>query len=45
MALEELPQFLREKWWLYVDDKDEDWPDIIMFEKWLSGIAFVHEGF
>ena len=30
---------------LNVDDKDEDWPDLIMFEKWLSRIAFVHEGF
>ena len=31
--------------WFYVDDKNEDWPDLIMFEKWLSRIAFVHEGF
>ena len=40
-----LPQVLKEKWWFYVDDKDEDWPDLIKFEKWLSRIAFVHEMF
>ena len=45
MAVDKLPQVLKEKWWFYVDDKDEDWPDLIMFEKWLSRIAFVHEGF
>ena len=45
MAVDKLPQVLKEKWWSYVDDKDKDWPDLIMFEKWLSRIAFVHEGF
>ena len=45
MAVDKLPQVLKEKWWFYVDDKDEDWPDLIMFEKWLSRIAFVHKGF
>ena len=45
MAVDKLPQVLKEKWWFYVDDKDEDWPDLILFEKWLSRIAFVHEGF
>ena len=45
MAVDELPQVLKEKWWFYVNDKDEHWPDLIMFEKWLSSIAFVHEGF
>ena len=45
MALDKLPQVLKEKWWFYVDDKDEDWLELIMFEKWLSRIAFVHEGF
>ena len=45
MAVDKLPQVLKEKWWFYVDDKDEDSPDLIMFEKWLSRIAFVHEGF
>ena len=43
-AVDKLPQVLKEKWF-YVDQKDEDWPDLIMFEKWLSRIAFVHEGF
>ena len=33
MAVDKLPQVLKEKWWSYVDDKDEDWPDLIMFEK------------
>ena len=45
MAVDKLPQVLKEKWWLYVDERDEDWPDLIMFEKWLSRLAFVHEGF
>ena len=45
LAVDKLPQVLKEKWWFYVDDTDEDWPDLIMFEKWLSKIAFVHEGF
>ena len=42
MAVDNLPQVLKEKWWFYVDDKNED---LILFEKWLSRIAFVHEGF
>ena len=45
MAVDKLPQVLKEKRWFYVDDKDENGPDLIMFEKWLSRIAFVHEGF
>ena len=45
MAVDKLPQVLKEKWWFYVDDKDEDWPDLIRFEKWLTPMAFVHEGF
>ena len=45
MAVDKLPQVLKEKWWFYVDDKEEDWPDLIMFEKWLFRMAFVHEGF
>ena len=45
MAVDKVPQVLKEKWWFYIDDKDDDWPDLIMFEKWLSMIAFVHEGF
>ena len=45
MAADEIPQILKKKLWFYVHDKDEDWPDLIMCEKWLSRIAFVHEGF
>ena len=45
MAVDKLPQVLKAKWWFYVDDKDEDWPDLIKFGKWLSRMAFVHEGF
>ena len=25
--------------------KNKDWPDLIMFEKWPSRMAFLHEGF
>ena len=45
MAVDKLPRVLKKKWLFYVADKDESWPDLIMFEKWLYGIAFVHEGF
>ena len=45
MAVDKLPQVPKEKWWFYVDDRDEDWPDLIMFERCLSQMAFVHEGF
>ena len=45
MAVDNLPQVLKEKWWFHDDDKDEDWPDLIIFEMLLSKIAFVHEGF
>ena len=44
-AVDNLPKVLKEKWWFYVDNKDKDWPDLIMFEKWLSRMAFMHEGF
>ena len=45
MAVDGLLQVLEEKRWFYVDDKDEDWLDLVMFEKWLSRIAFVHKDF
>ena len=45
LAFDKLPQFLEEKWWFCVDDIDEDRPDLIMFEKWRSRMAFVDEGF
>ena len=32
MAVDKLPQVHKEKLWFYVDDKDEDWPDLIIFE-------------
>ena len=44
MAVDELPQVLNQKWWFYVDEK-KNCPDFIIFEKWLSRIVFVHEGF
>ena len=44
MAVDKQPQVFKEKWWFYFDDKHEDWLDFIMFEKWLSRIAFLHEG-
>ena len=45
MAVDKLPHVLKENCWFYADDKDEDWPDLIMFERWLFRIAFVNEGF
>ena len=30
MAVDKLPQILKEKWCFYVDAKDEDWSDLIM---------------
>ena len=45
MIVDKIPQFIKENWWFYIDDKDEDWPDLILFEKWLSGTEFLHEEF
>ena len=45
MAVDKLPQVLKDKCFFCVGDKDEDWPDLIMFKKWLSRMAFEHEGF
>ena len=45
IAVDKLPQLPKENWWFYLDDKDEDWPDVIMFEKWLLRMAFAHGGF
>ena len=42
MTVDKQPQVLKEMWWFYDDDKDEDWPDLSMSEKKLSKIAFVH---
>ena len=30
ISVDKLPQAIKEKWWLYVDDKDEDWPDLFV---------------
>ena len=38
VAVDNLPQVLKEKCWSYVDDKDEDWPDLLVFKKLLSRI-------
>ena len=37
MAVDKLPQVLKGKWWFYVDNKDENWPDLIMFESGYLG--------
>ena len=31
MAVDKLPQVLKKKCWFYVDDKDEDWSELITF--------------
>ena len=45
LAVDKLPQVPKKKWWFYVDDKDEDWPGLIMFENRLSKMEFVHGKF
>ena len=37
MAVDKLPQNTKEKWGFCIDDKDKDWPDLIMLEKWQLG--------
>ena len=37
MVVDKLPQVLKAKWWFYIDDKDEDWPDLIMFKSGYLG--------
>ena len=32
ITMNNLPQVLTDKWWFWFDDRDEDWPDLIMFE-------------
>ena len=36
MAVDKLTQIVKEKWWFYVDNKEDYCPDLIMFEKLLS---------
>ena len=44
IAIEKLPPNLKEKWWFYVDESNEDRPDPCLLENWLSRMAFVYEG-
>ena len=44
MAIEKLPPNLKEKWFFFVDECQEDRPDLTLLEKWLARMAFVHEG-
>ena len=44
MAIEKLPPNLKEKWWFYVDETNEDRPDLCLLQNWLSRISFVYEG-
>ena len=44
VAIEKLPPNLKEKWFFFVDECQEDRPDLILLEKWLARMAFVHEG-
>ena len=44
IAIEKLPPNLKEKWWFYVDETNEDRPDLCLLEKWLSRMSFVYEG-
>ena len=43
--VDNLPDVLKEKCWFYVEDKDEDWPDLIILDKWISKMSFLHGGF
>ena len=45
MAVEKLSKVLKEERCFYIDVEDEQWPDLIIFEKWLSRMAFVLEAF
>ena len=44
VAIEKLPPNLKEKWFFFVDECQEDRPDLTLLEKWLARMAFVHEG-
>ena len=39
IAAEKFPPNLKEKWWFYVDETNEDRPDLYLLEKWLSRIS------
>ena len=44
VAIEKLPPNLKEKWFFFVDECQQDRSDLILLEKWLAQMAFVHEG-
>ena len=44
VAIEKLPPNLKKKWFFFVDECQEDRPDLTLLEKWLARMAFVHEG-
>ena len=44
VAIEKLPPNLKEKWFFFVDECQEDRPDLNLLEKWLARMVFVHEG-
>ena len=44
VAIEKLPQNLKEKGFFFVDECQVDRPDLTLLEKWLARMAFVHEG-
>ena len=45
MAVDMMPQNLKEKWWFYAEDKDNDWPNLIIFVNCLPKLAFVQDDF
>ena len=44
VAIEKLPPNLKEKWFFFGDECNEDRPDLTLLEKWLARMAFVHQG-
>ena len=44
MAIEKLPSNFKEKWFFFVDECQEDRTDLTPHVKWLTQMAFVHEG-
>ena len=44
VAIENLPPNLKEKCFFFVDECQEDRPDLTLIEKWLARMVFVHEG-
>ena len=44
VAIEKMPPNLKEKWFFFVDECQEDRPDLILLENWFARMAFVHEG-